>query len=200
MQVFKTEVQPDHLERLLRIRPPVALAELIWNALDADATHVRVALGRDFTGSIASITVTDDGTGISELDASNGFRKLGGSWKALRGSTRRDKRVLHGKNGQGRFTAFALGSDVAWESCSKGAVEFERLTLDSARDRIGEFRMFDIERAADGQPGTVVKIVGVLESANVLDHDSAHDELLETFALYLRQYPQIEIEVDGAKL
>ena len=37
---FRVQVESDHLKRLSAARPIPAVAELIWNALDADATRV----------------------------------------------------------------------------------------------------------------------------------------------------------------
>src|SRR5687768_4958478 len=106
------EVKPDHLERLASVRRPLlAIAELIWNALDADATKVEVQTERNGLGGLDLIRVTDNGRGISLGEAQAGFKNLGGSWKK---SSRRTKsgRVLHGKDGQGRYKAFALGNSV----------------------------------------------------------------------------------------
>jgi len=48
MQTVSVEVRSDHLETLSRVKKPIfAIAELIWNGLDADATQVRVELERN---------------------------------------------------------------------------------------------------------------------------------------------------------
>ena len=38
------EAQADHLESLARGKPVTALAELVWNALDADADRIRKSI------------------------------------------------------------------------------------------------------------------------------------------------------------
>ena len=58
-KTFEIPVQDDHLERIAQTRKPIlALAELIWNAVDADATHIDVILVDDdldgLTDSFAS--------------------------------------------------------------------------------------------------------------------------------------------------
>jgi hypothetical protein len=45
------EVDVDHLDRLEQSKPASAFAELVWNALDADATEVRVSFER--SGALA---------------------------------------------------------------------------------------------------------------------------------------------------
>ena len=44
---YTVEVQPDFLERQSKARPVQAVAELIWNGLDADASRVDVRLEYD---------------------------------------------------------------------------------------------------------------------------------------------------------
>ena len=39
-KTFQVQVQDDHLERIAQTRKPIlAIAELIWNAVNADANH-----------------------------------------------------------------------------------------------------------------------------------------------------------------
>ncbi len=96
MRTIHTVGEKDHLERLVRVRPIAGLAELIWNAVDADATEVEFE--EDFSGGLVAISVIDNGTGIGELDADSGFGHLGGSWKRTgNGLARRDKRNLTGR-------------------------------------------------------------------------------------------------------
>ena len=48
---FEIEVQDDHLQRLAQVQKPIlAVAELIWNAVDADADRVDVILHDDKLG------------------------------------------------------------------------------------------------------------------------------------------------------
>lgn len=48
MDDFGLRAGEDHIERLAHEGDPVpALIELVWNAIDAEATTVRIALDRD---------------------------------------------------------------------------------------------------------------------------------------------------------
>jgi hypothetical protein len=69
VQQLEVEVQGDHLERLARREPSSALAELIWNALDADATNVSVEFPRNGSGGVERVIVSDDGHGIGGYGA-----------------------------------------------------------------------------------------------------------------------------------
>jgi DNA topoisomerase VI subunit B len=79
---YSVEIQPDFLEKQTKAHPIAAVAELIWNGLDADATEVSVDLEDDQLGGLRRIIVTDNGHGIPHADAPTLFRNLGGSWKS----------------------------------------------------------------------------------------------------------------------
>src|ERR1039458_9291965 len=110
LQSFTVEVQPDFIERQAKARPIDALAEIIWNGLDADAGRVDVRLSHGEFG-LSGITVTDNGNGIPYADAPTLFTRLGGSWKQRGGFTTTRHRMLHGFEGRGRFKVFALRSE-----------------------------------------------------------------------------------------
>lgn len=112
-KTYRVEVQPDFLQKLSRVSQVTGLAELIWNALDADATQIDVTIDDAVLGS-ELITVRDNGTGFSYEEAPDLFSNLGNSWKRLRGTSYRDGRYLHGAEGQGRFKALSLGRVVNW--------------------------------------------------------------------------------------
>jgi Histidine kinase-, DNA gyrase B-, and HSP90-like ATPase len=111
---YKVEVQGDFLERQAQAHPVQALAELIWNGLDADAGRVDVHLKYDDFGAVNRIIVRDDGQGMAHADAPTFFTRLGGSWKKPGMRTKRKGRMIHGHEGRGRFKAFALGRVADW--------------------------------------------------------------------------------------
>ena len=116
MTILELKAQQDALQKIATTRDPVrALAEFVWNALDADATHVFVTLDRNALGGLDAITIRDDGIGISRERALADFENLGASWKRTRQRTHLN-RVLHGKEGQGRLRFFSLAQSGRWIS------------------------------------------------------------------------------------
>ena len=96
-QRFVVQVDADQFDRLARPTLPLAgVAELIWNALDAEAETVSVSIARTVLDAAEGVTVTDDGHGMSHDDAGRDFKRLGGSWKKLRSQSMNGKRTLHG--------------------------------------------------------------------------------------------------------
>lgn len=60
---FIVQVDRDQFDRLARPTQPLAgSAELIWNALDAEAETVVVTIGRNDLDGVETVLVTDDGT------------------------------------------------------------------------------------------------------------------------------------------
>jgi hypothetical protein len=113
----------DHVQRLAHESDPVrAVIELIWNSIDAEATHVSVELERDEWDAITKVTVADDGHGISRDEVESTFGHIGDSWKRRTRKTKNGKRGLHGEKGEGRLRVFALGSRVQWVSQSRDVV------------------------------------------------------------------------------
>src|SRR6266508_4922511 len=108
---YPVEVHSDFLEKITQARPVHALAELIWNSVDADANKVDVSIEKNELGAMSRIIVRDNGIGMEYDDAPELFKRLGGSWKRLRATTKRDGRFLHGQDGRVRFKAFALRSE-----------------------------------------------------------------------------------------
>lgn len=194
---FEVKVQGDHLEKLAKCQPVKAVAELIWNAVDADATEVVVSLERSIVGGVNRITIADDGHGINPDEALQVFEKLGGSWKKLRITTR-SNRLLHGKAGEGRFRAFALGPRVHWTSASLHQGRICEICLKGQRNS----RVFNLDRVAETVatlPGTTVTIDEVYPSAGPdLVRADAILRLSQEFALYLRNYNNVTITFDGA--
>lgn len=66
MNRIAIEAKRDFLERLSSTTPIKAVAELIWNGLDAGAEQVSVRLEVNALDGLEAIRVTDTGHGINE--------------------------------------------------------------------------------------------------------------------------------------
>jgi Histidine kinase-, DNA gyrase B-, and HSP90-like ATPase len=120
MPRIRLEVAADLVLQFVREKEPVkAVAELIWNALDADAHNVAVVIDLNAAGNPDRVTVADDGHGMSPKRVDDAFRRVGGSWKSTALISEGEKRPLHGRSGRGRLRAFALGSIVRWTTVAE---------------------------------------------------------------------------------
>jgi Histidine kinase-, DNA gyrase B-, and HSP90-like ATPase len=197
-KTFEIQVQDDHLQRIAQVRKPIlAIAELIWNAVDADANRVDVVLYDDAFGGLKSIEVADNGHGIPYAEAEDLFSRLGGSWKQGRRHSREQRRILHGKEGRGRFRAFALGRVVDWDVCylEKDSLSAYRITM--IKDHLRRVQVGDVAPArTDQHPGVNVIVAELDREFRSLRDPGVTNELAQIFALYLRQYPKVLIFYD----
>ena len=201
MTDYAVEVQADFLERQARAQPIAAVAELIWNGLDADSTAITVDLEDDQLGSLRRIIVADNGHGIPHAEAPTLSRNLGGSWKKHGVRTKGLHRQLHGLEGRGRFKAFALGSAVDWNSTYEhdGSLFEYQITIleqDIRRVSIGD------ERPVNGSSNTGVTVVVSDLKRNFvsLRPERSAQEFSEIFAIYLQNYRDVAITIGGERI
>jgi hypothetical protein len=201
VEQYPVEVQSDFLEKITRARPIPALAELIWNAFDADATVVDVSFEYNELGALDSIVIKDNGEGIAHADAPGFFRFLGGSWKKSKSQTA-SGRFLHGQEGRGRFKVFALGNVAEWAvvyrrdgNCWSYVI---RMTaLDIRHVNVSE----EIKVKDDTKPGVTLTIREPNKEFRAFTSDEGRQELTEVFALYLADYEEnAKIVLDGRSI
>ncbi len=200
MKTITVSVKEDHLESLAKTRPMTALAELIWNALDAESTEVRVDFVENELEGVEQLRITDNGNGLYYEDALIVFQNLGGSWKRSGMRTHQHRRMLHGKYGKGRFRAFSLGNRVRWHSVYEEAGSTYEYEIRGHAAKLGEFSVTDARGCPRKKPGMQVQIQDVPENISLLRGGKARQEVTDIFALYLRQYPGIRIVYDGVPI
>jgi hypothetical protein len=201
MQILDVEVAQDHIDALSRAKKPIlGIAEMIWNSVDADATDVKIQVNRNALNSIDTIKVLDNGLGITMADAQAGFGHLGGSWKKLERQSKRDGRILHGKQGQGRYRAFALCEKAEWRSVYLANGSLKEFSITGTTDNKRRFVISDEQPSNRETAGTTVTLSNVIQQQGSLDADRAVTELNRLLALYLNQYPQVRISYDGDRV
>lgn len=200
MKEFNVSVGADHIRALSRAQKPVlGIAELIWNSLDADATRVRVILTPNDLRGIESIQVEDNGTGIPPMELESAFGQLGDSWKRDAVVTKSLGRVLHGKKGVGRYRALAIGDSVKWET--RYSDGHQTLAYSIEFDSTDKRKVRATDPVPTTEPsGTLVSVHNVTAKYDTLSIEGARAEITEHFALYLRQYPNIQIIYDGHEI
>ena len=197
---YTVEVQPDFLERQSKATPVQAVAELVWNGLDADASRVDVRLEYGDLG-MTKIVVRDDGHGIPYEDAPQLFTRLGGSWKKPGGRTKTKRRMLHGYEGRGRFKVFALGRVADWRVTYRtDAGDLRAYDITMLEDHIREVRISDEESVGTGTSGIEIEVSELHREYRSLESDDAVQELAEIFALYLKDYRDVSIRYEGTQV
>lgn len=200
LKTITVQVREDHLETVAKSKPMTAIAELIWNALDAEATEVHVRFQLNELDGLEAIQIVDNGTGLHYDDGIMVFQSLGGSWKRPNGRTHELKRELHGKYGKGRFRAFTLGQRVTWYSVYEEAGDRYQFSIAGAAERLGQFQVSNPRGAGDQRRGMTVEMINPPLGCGVLLGVKALQEVTDIFALYLRQYPDVRITYDNVVL
>jgi hypothetical protein len=197
----EVSVETDHLEKLTRPgRRLAGIAELVWNALDAEADRVSVRVIENALQGVDVIEVIDNGHGMLQTDALHDFELLGGSWKRHQRRSKNGKRLVHGSEGECRWRAFSLGDLVRWVSVADTGARREKVTITGERSALKEFEIGEVESTED-PIGTTVIVENIREGvAGSVLADDATDVLSAEFALYLEMYPDIEIRYRRADL
>ena len=105
-------------ERLVG-KPYIALAELIKNSYDADATQVLIDLGRD------TIKIRDNGHGMTFGDFQSFWMRIGSPHKQAKQTSRSFGRPLTGSKGVGRLAVQFLAHKLEMVTVSAGNPDME---------------------------------------------------------------------------
>jgi hypothetical protein len=195
-------VEHDHIESLTRANGITALSELIWNALDADATEIDIDYEPNNLGGFNQIMISDNEHGLDYKKAQDVFSRLGGSEKKGK-SLSPNGRHYHGKEGKGRYKSLALGDLVTFNSTyqSNGHLSTFTITLDRGYLSYTEISDVTILPKGKGEKGVVVKIQNVNdESAEFALGEKSRSELEQKFASYWISYPNFLIRINGKSL
>jgi hypothetical protein len=196
---FRVQVQRDYLNKLALGAPVQCLAELIWNALDAESSSVDVWFKSNELG-VYEISVKDDGHGILFEDAEKLFSSLGGSWKANQMRTSNKNRFLHGQEGKGRFKAFALGRCVSWNIAYELNGEVYGFSIEGFEEEMDYFRITEPEPRSDLRPGVEVVISELHKNQKFFEVEEALKSFSPLFAQYLKSYPDVQVRFQGESI
>jgi hypothetical protein len=200
MRTIKVDVQNDHITKLASISPERAMAEIVWNSLDAEATTVRISFEKSELKT-DSILIRDNGHAFKAQESTSLFGLLGGSWKFNTRKTPNLHRFIHGKEGQGRFRAFSLGSLVEWISVFEENGKKQTFTITGSKEDIKNFQITEIKEVGSTTPiGVTVKISNLYKELKIFNEAAAVEKITPLFALYLESYPDVNIWVENRRL
>jgi hypothetical protein len=198
LQTIEVQAAPDHLTSVANAGVKTALAELLWNSVDADATEVAVIFSRNPLETVDKIVIRDNGVGMPHERAQQAFGAIGGSWKKAAVYSSKERRQLHGRNGKGRLTAFSLGQNVTWLSryqTPDGIYSFETSGM---FESLGSIKLSSASKVLAQNTGTVVTITALSEKAtqSLGSTEKLVEWIATEFSGYLRSYPHVKISID----
>jgi len=164
-----------------------AVAELVKNSYDADATYSYVCIEFDKDTRILTISVEDDGHGMDLDTVVNIWLVPATSDKLNRKTSPKKKRPLQGRKGIGRFAAAVLGTEIHLKTKADKNKQVV-LTLD-LKDFSGEKLLDDVsidiqESEEGGSKGTFI---------GVTDYDVTEKDVEEIWSAKQRSKLQLEL-------
>lgn len=201
----------EHLTVQTYQSPVAAIAEMVANGWDADATKVEIKLPAALNQA-ATLTVVDDGNGMTFEQCQDRYLEVGYGRRGNdpTATSERSERPLMGRKGIGKFAGFGIANVMVVDTVSRDTGERTRFRLDYDRIR-GESPDYVDDAAAqipgvkwwaagnhDVEPGTRIELsalkVGQRPSASVMRRSLARRFLL------LERAADFEVLVDGGAI
>ena len=134
----------DHLGIQMYQSPVAAIAELVANAWDADATRVSISLPSSITSS-AEVVIRDDGIGMKFNECQDRFLNVGRARRGSAGTERspsKRRRIL-GRKGIGKFAGFGIAEVIQVETVSQENGERTVFEMDINKIRTDDYVSFN---------------------------------------------------------
>ena len=120
---------------------------------------------------------------------------------AISTTTQKKGRFLHGQDGRGRFKAFALGQIAEWGVACQKAKKFSRFTVTMTATKLKEVLISDEEETDNVRhTGVTLTISELYKDYRSLTSPTGLQELAEILALYLADYKDVAVFVDGNRI
>jgi uncharacterized protein (TIGR02391 family) len=167
----------EHLGSNMYSRLPNAVAELVANAYDADATEITVRVVG--SGEAQYIVVEDNGHGMSRDDVRDKYLRIGRNRRgsAATATSESGKRTVSGKKGLGKLALFGIGHRIEVSTTRKGQDQRTVVTMvwnDLIETGDGDYQPESrTEPAEPDEHGTSVKVSQLTRSSDIAPADLA---------------------------
>jgi uncharacterized protein (TIGR02391 family) len=191
----------EHLGVRMYSKLPNAIAELIANAYDADATGVKIKL---YDKANKRIEVEDNGIGMTFDEINDFFLRIGRN-KRKEGQTTSPsgKRKVTGKKGLGKLSFFGIGNTIKVETIKKYSgqkivflLDWEELLATSEKDYRPQFHM---DKCSKHLQGTKIKLTN-LQRKTEFDEMELAVSLSKLFNLFDRTFRVYISRNDGRQI
>lgn len=192
-------VDNDHIKKEARssnIYEP--LFELIWNALDADATDISIITEKnEALGCVETIRVIDNGHSMAVISIDDYFGKFGNKHKE-RDTTSPLGRFYHGKKGFGRFKVLSICDNADWNFSIKGD---KLLSITISSDDPRSQKWDTLEQCANNT-FTEVVLTDLKDKIGTSYYDDERliNKIASSFCIYLSSYFDTSISLNGKQL
>ncbi len=181
LQDLEMHFDPNTIEHLgiqmYSTLPPV-IAELISNAYDADAKHVKIHLadvGEKF------IRISDDGHGMRYEDLNSKFLKIGRNRRADSSGQKSESgnRFVIGKKGIGKLSFFGISHHIVVKTVRDGlrnifALDWEVLKEEGKRNKNYKPEIIEINKPTSESNGTAFTLTNIQRRTGFSPEDIAY--------------------------
>jgi hypothetical protein len=164
--------------------PVPAVAELIANAWDADATKVDVVVPEDPMQIGSEIIVRDSGIGMTFEEINNFYLQIGYE-RRKRGVKTTTGRHVMGRKGIGKLAGFGIAEDIVVRSVKGGRVVQFTLNYNDLRNRddLQEFSFIpEVDEATTEESGVTIRYKR-LKLNNKINLDAFKRSMARRFAI-----------------
>lgn len=153
-----------------------ALLQALYNAIDADATEVKLSVldnqGDFFDTSnqnsdCKKIVIEDNGTGIEFDKIDSIFLPLEDSWKKNKEKSQIYCRPYHGRLGSGRFKYLALGDIISWDTVYKKDGKYYKYQISFDTKNPQKLSIMNEAEVPLGSTGTKLTITSLTNKFNL---------------------------------
>jgi len=205
MKSIMVEITKEALQKHASCDPFDALAQIIFNAIDSEATSVEVNFQYEEDGLgdglkenvIKEITVIDNGSGIPFENVEEYFKQYNKSWK--KDKSRPNGRPYQGRLGIGRFKYLSLGKNIVWETKYKDKEnQIFEYSIQTSFSEPTSFPLSNKIKSKGSETGTIVTITEITENVQKFsDQDKFAFRLNELVGLYIKSAPSFSLFING---
>lgn len=195
---FEQRVAFEHLGSQKYSTSTRALGELVSNALDAGADRIEIEIKRNDLKGIESISITDNGSGISRAQLEDRFVVVG-----VKPPAGEEQETTHfGRFGVGRLAVCRIGSMSKWVTVSESSHSARVQSTFTVRLSDKDKLKVDEKPVSKSTPlGTRIDIYNLRDSdEESLSPTRISNDLLTQFCSYLLGNPNRHIYVQGEEL
>lgn len=179
-----------------------AIAELIWNGFDANASIVDIKFDTNELGNVSTFTISDNGDGIILSELSKSF---GAFLDSPKKQTYQRTSSTHGKRGKGRFSFTNFASKAVWETRfldENNKLLKYKITIHKSSKSY--YEVSDNVVLREGTSGTNLFLYELDESISAQSFYSAHftEYIAQEFGwfLYLNKDKGYSIQINGTSI
>lgn len=171
-----------------------AVAEYIWNGFDAGASVIDIDFDTNEIGTINSLSIKDNGTGIDFNQLKETFGNFNDSIK--KASFQKSSSVIKGSKGRGRFSFSAFSGKAIWQTVYQDTA-YEIIISRNAKDYFDPHNKRTVKNVPTGTTVTFYDLFEV--SGFSFQSDEFKNFLIREYGwfLMLNREKEYQIRING---